>query len=105
VAVENSVEGSVGRVPDSFLKSDLRVSSELFQRISLFLLSKTGDIGDIKVVASHPQPLGQSKRWLTEYLKHVELREMPSTAKAASLASRDKKVAAVAGELAASIYR
>jgi chorismate mutase / prephenate dehydratase len=105
VPVENSVEGSVGGVLDAFLKSDLLVSSELFQRISLFLLSKTGDIEDIKVVASHPQPLGQSKRWLSENLKHVEFRETPSTAKAASLASRDKKVAAIAGELAASIYR
>jgi chorismate mutase / prephenate dehydratase len=105
VPVENSVEGSVGSVLDAFLKSDLRVSSELFQRISLFLLSKTGDIEDIEVVASHPQPLGQSKRWLSEYLKHVEFRETPSTAKAAQIASRDKKIAAVAGEFAASIYR
>lgn len=104
VPVENSVEGSVGSVLDAFLKSDLRVSSELFQRISLFLLSKTGHIEDIEVVASHPQPLGQSKRWLSEYLKHAEFRETPSTAKAASLASRNRKVAAVASELAALIY-
>jgi chorismate mutase/prephenate dehydratase len=105
VPVENSIEGSVGSVLDAFLKSDLRVSSELFQRISLFLLSKTGNIEDIEIVASHPQPLGQSRRWISDYLKHVEIRETPSTAKAASLASRDKRIAAVAGELAASIYR
>ncbi len=105
VPVENSVEGSIGSVLDAFLKSDLRVSSELFQRISLFLLSKTGDIEDIEVVASHPQPLGQSKKWLSEYLKHVEFRETPSTARAAQIASRDRKVAAVAGEFASSIYR
>jgi chorismate mutase/prephenate dehydratase len=105
VPVENSIEGSVGSVLDAFLKSDLRVSSELFQRISLFLLSKTGNIEDIEIVASHPQPLGQSRRWISDYLKHVEIRETPSTAKAASLASRDKRIAAIAGELAASIYR
>src|ERR1700758_621152 len=104
VPVENSVEGSVGSVLDAFLKSDLRISSELFQRVSHFLLSKTGDIDDIEVVASHPQPLGQCKKWLSEHLKHVEFRETPSTAKAAQIASRDKKIAAVAGELAASIY-
>jgi chorismate mutase/prephenate dehydratase len=105
VPVENSIEGSIGSVLDMFLKSDLRIFSEFFQKISHFLLSKTGDIKDIQIVASHPQALGQCKKWLGKHLKHVEFRETASTAKAAQLASHDKKVAAVAGEFAASIYK
>jgi chorismate mutase/prephenate dehydratase len=105
VPVENSVEGSIGTVLDMFLKSELRIYSESFERINHFLLSKTGNFGDIKVVASHPQALGQCRKWLSKHLKNVEIREMPSTAKAAQVASRDKKVAAIAGKIAASIYK
>jgi chorismate mutase/prephenate dehydratase len=95
----------VGSVLDRFLKSDLRISSELFENISHFLLSKTGDIRDIEIVASHPQALGQCKRWLSKHLRRVEFHETTSTAKAAQMASRDRRVAAVAGEFATSIYR
>jgi len=105
VPVENSMEGSVGNVLDRFLRSDLLISSELFEKISHYLISKTGDIKDIKIVASHPQALGQCRKWLTEHLKRVEFREIQSTAGAAKLASREVKIAAVASEFAASIYR
>lgn len=104
VPIENSIEGSVGSVLDAFLRSDLRISSELFERVNHFLLSKTGNLNDIKVVASHPQALRQCKIWLSRHLPHAELRETASTTKAAVLASGDDKIAAVAGELAASIY-
>ncbi|HXG30313.1 MAG TPA: prephenate dehydratase [Thermodesulfobacteriota bacterium] len=105
VPIENSVEGSVGSVLDMFVTSDLKVSSEFYERVGHFLLAKTEDIGNIEVVASHPQALGQCKRWLSRNLKNVEVRETASTARAAQLASRDRKIAAIAGELAASIYR
>lgn len=104
VPVENSVEGSVGGVLDAFLKSDLRISSELFEKISHFLISKTGNLNDIKVIASHPQALRQCKLWLSKHLSHVELRETASTTRAAVLAAGDENIAAIAGELAASIY-
>jgi chorismate mutase/prephenate dehydratase len=105
VPVENSLEGSVSVVLDRFLRSDLQISSELFEKISHFLISKTGDIKDIKIVASHPQALGQCRKWLSEHLKRVEYLETPSTASASKLASRDKKIAAVASEFSASIYK
>jgi chorismate mutase/prephenate dehydratase len=104
VPVENSVEGSVGGVLDAFLKSDLRISSELFERVGHFLISKTGNLGDVKIVASHPQALRQCKLWLNKHLFHVELRETASTTRAAVLAAGDENIAAIAGELAASIY-
>ncbi len=105
VPVENSVEGSVGGVLDRLITSDLRVSSEFFERVTHFLLAKTEEIKKIEVVASHPQALGQCKKWVSKNLKDVELRETTSTAKAAQLAARDKKVAAIAGKLAATTYK
>jgi len=105
VPVENSMEGSVGTVLDTLSRSGLRVSSEHFERISHSLLSKTGDLRDIRVVASHPQAIGQSKNWLNKNLKSIEFRETASTAKGAQLASRNKKVAAIAGDFAASLYK
>ncbi|MDA2920039.1 prephenate dehydratase [Desulfobacterota bacterium AH_259_B03_O07] len=105
VPVENSMEGSVGSVLDMLSRTELRVSSEYFERISHCLLSKTGNIKDIKVVASHPQALGQCRKWLSKNLKNVEFRETASTARGAQLASRNKKVAAIAGEFAASLYK
>lgn len=105
VPVENSMEGSVGSVLDMLSRSDVRISSEHFEKISHCLLSRTGDIRDIRILASHPQALAQCKKWLGKHLRNVELRETASTAQAAKLASRNKRIAAVAGEFAASIYK
>jgi chorismate mutase/prephenate dehydratase len=105
VPVENSIEGSIGIVLDLLSKSDLTVSAELFERINLFLLSKTGSLRDIKVIASHPQPLAQCKNWLNKNLPNKKVRETASTAEAARLAFRNKAVAAVASEHSASIYK
>lgn len=105
VPVENSMEGSIGGVLDVLSKSDLRIASEYFERISHCLLSKSGDIKEVKTVASHPQALGQCKVWIGKHLKGAEIRETSSTAKSAMLACRNGKVAAVAGEFASSIYK
>ncbi|MEQ9620017.1 MAG: prephenate dehydratase [Deltaproteobacteria bacterium] len=104
VPVENSIEGSVGIVLDLLSASPLTVSSELFERINHFFLSKTGDIRDIKIVASHPQALAQCGKWLNKSLRDIEFRETASTAEAARLASRDKRIGAVASEHSAAIY-
>ena len=105
VPVENSIEGSIGIVLDLLSGSNLTISAELFEKINLFLLSKTGSLKDIKVLASHPQPLAQCKKWLNKNLPNRNIRETSSTAEAARLASRNKGVAAVASEHSASIYK
>ncbi|MGI9554164.1 MAG: prephenate dehydratase [Thermodesulfobacteriota bacterium] len=104
IPIENSVEGSIGSVLDILLAWDLKISSEYYERISHFLLSKTGKLSDIKVIASHPQALGQCKKWVSRNLKNIELYETASTAAAAKTASEDPEVAAIASEYSASIY-
>ena len=105
VPVENSIEGSVGRVLDLLSRSHLQIAAELFERINHFLLSKTGNIQDVSVIASHPQAIAQCKKWLSKNLGNRELLETSSTAEAARLASRKKNLAAIASEYSASIYK
>ncbi len=104
IPVENSVEGSIGSVLDILLSWDLTISSEHFERINHFFLSKTGRMDDVKVLASHPQALGQCKKWIGSNFKNVEILETSSTAAAAKIAAGDKKTAAIASDHAASIY-
>ena len=104
VPVENSIEGSVGDVLDMLVEWDLSISAECFERIEHFLLSIGGDISEIKTVASHPQALGQCRKWIAANLYGVSLVETPSTAAAAKMAARDKNVAAIASEFSGSIY-
>jgi len=105
VPIENSIEGSVGMVLDLLSKTHLGITTELFERINHFLLSKTGNIQDINIVASHPQAIAQCKKWLNKNLGDKEIIETTSTAEAARLASKKKNVSAIASEHAASIYK
>lgn len=104
VPVENSIEGSVGDVLDMLVEWNLSISAECFERIEHFLLSIGGDINEVRTVASHPQALGQCRKWIAANLYGVALVETPSTAAAAKMAARDKNVAAIASEFAGSIY-
>jgi len=83
VPIENSIEGSVGMVLDLLSKTHLAITAELFERIIHFLLSKTGNIQDINIVASHPQAIAQCKKWLNKNLGDKEILETASTAEAA----------------------
>lgn len=106
VPIENSIEGSVGSVLDKLLETDVRICAEHYERISHCILSRTGSLKDISIIASHPQALGQCRKWLATELKSnkVEHMEVSSTAKAAQIASENKNVAAIAGEINSSIY-
>jgi len=105
VPVENSIEGSVSIVLDLLSKTSLSITAELFEKINHFLLSKTGNIQDIKVLTSHPQAIAQCKKWLNKNLGDTKIIETASTAEAARLASKKKTISAIASEHAASIYK
>lgn len=104
VPVENSVEGSIGSILDMLLEWNLKICAEYYERIGHFLLSRNGDLGSIAKVASHPQALGQCRKWLGKNLENIEYIETPSTAAAAKLAAEHGDIAAIAGEYAASLY-
>jgi len=104
VPVENSIEGSVNYTLDLFFDSSLKIVAETYLTISLDLLSLTGRIEDIRVVYSHPQPIGQCRRWVREHLGDVDIEECSSTSFAARKAADQGDAAAIASTKAAELY-
>ncbi len=104
VPVENSIEGSVNHTLDLLFESDITICAEQYQTISHDLLSISGDLAEIEAVYSHPQPIGQCRRWLRDNLENVEISECSSTALAAQKASREPKAAAIASSMASQVY-
>lgn len=104
VPVENSTEGAVSHTLDMFMESEQQINAEILLEISHYLLSRTGRFDDIKKVVSHPQPLAQCRKWLEENLPDVPLVDVGSTALAAQTAAEDETAAAIASEMAASLY-
>jgi chorismate mutase/prephenate dehydratase len=104
VPVENSTEGVVSHTLDMFMESDLKINAEILLEISHYLLSRTGRLEDIRKVVSHPQPLAQCRKWLEENLPDTPLVDVGSTALAARMAADDETAAAIASEMAASLY-
>jgi len=104
VPVENSTEGMVSHTLDMFMESDLKIISEVLLEVHHYLLSRTGRLEDIKKVYSHPQPIAQCREWLADNLPNVPVVDVASTAVAAQIVSEDYTAAAIASELASSLY-
>ena len=104
VPIENTNEGVVSHTIDMFVTSDIKICAEVMMEISLSLLSKTGRIGDVKNVYSHPNPIAQCREWLKEHIPDAHVFDVSSTATAAQIASEDTANAAIASEVAASLY-
>ena len=104
VPVENSIEGAVNHTLDLFFESNLKICAEIFHSISHDLLSKSGNIKNIKKIYSHPQAFAQCREWIKKYLPETPMEECSSTAMAAQRASADIKTAAIASSAAAQMY-
>jgi chorismate mutase/prephenate dehydratase len=104
VPVENSTEGVVSHTLDMFMESDLKINAEILLGISHDLLSRSGRLEEVRKVVSHPQALAQCRKWLEENLPDIPLVDVASTALAAQMAAEDETAAAVASEMAATLY-
>ncbi len=105
VPVENATEGAVESTLDAFLDSPIRICAEILLPVDQALLLRPElDLGAIRRVYSHPQALGQCRRWLEAHLPQADRIEAPSTSEAARLAREDAEGAAVASELAAELF-
>ncbi len=104
--VENSLAGSVVRVYDLLLESDLGIVAETILPIEHHLIGCPGaSLDDIRSVASHPMALAQCEKF---FLAHEHLKRVPAEDTAGSvrdLISRgDKSAAGIAGRQAAVYY-
>jgi chorismate mutase/prephenate dehydratase len=99
--VENSWAGVVPETLDTFMNSNLRVVSEVYQPITHNLLTRCETLGAVKRLYSHFQPLAQCRQWLNNHLAQAEKVEVSSTARAAEMAAQEPESAAIATWLAA----
>jgi prephenate dehydratase len=107
VPVENSLAGSVVRVYDLLLESDLTIIAETILPIEMNLIACPGaSIADIRSISSHPMALAQCERFFSQ---HPRIKRLPAEDTAGSvretLARGDKTHAAIAGKYAADRYR
>jgi len=104
VPVENSTEGAVTFTLDELMETDLNITAEQYMKISMCLIGKNIEGTMVKRIYSHPQPVGQCKGWLRKNYPDAELVIVDSTTRAAENAAEDNESAAIAAEVAASIY-
>jgi prephenate dehydratase len=104
--VENSLAGSVVRVFDLLLESNLEIVGETILRIEHQLIGCPGaTLNGLRSVASHPVALAQCERFFSS---HPELKRLPAEDTAGSvrevLARGEPSAAAIAGRRAAEHY-
>lgn len=107
VPMENSLEGAVNATLDMMaFEVDVNIKAELAIPVHQNLLVKKGTAWqEVRYILSHPQPIGQCRRFITEKLPGVQVRYVYSTAAAAEeVASGNGDSAAIGSVAAAEVY-
>ena len=101
--VENSLEGSVGESYDLLYSTDLNATGEIYHRIEHCLIG-FGKIEEVDTVYSHPQALGQCRK----FIQKNNMKTIPTYDTAGSVKIiqklNEKKCACIASKTAATIY-
>ncbi|WP_322796758.1 prephenate dehydratase [Tepidiforma sp.] len=106
VAIENLINGSVQETLDILIhETDLQIQAELFVPVRHCLVAKPGTRpADVRVIYSHPQALGQCRKFLERCFPKAQAEAALSTTEAVELAlRRDGDAAAIATERAAQL--
>jgi len=107
VPIENSLEGSVTDTLDLLIhESSLVIRKELVLPIDHCLLVRPGtQAHEVKVLFSHPQPLGQCRRFIERCFPKAEVVAALSTAAAVEeMMAYDSPSAAIGTKRAAELY-
>lgn len=105
VPVENSLEGSIGQTYDLLLRSKLKIFAETQLKIShCLIVHPDTNLNSIKKVYSHPQALGQCRKFLERF--HWEVIPTYDTAGSVKMLKEKglKDSAAIASQRAAKVY-
>lgn len=105
VPVENSTEGAINNTQDCLVDTKLRIVGEqIVLIVHNLLVQESVRFEDITTIASHKQSLAQCRKWIQVNAPGRELLECSSNAEAARHALANKRVAAIAGKIAAETY-
>ena len=105
VPVENSTEGVIAHTLDRFLTSPLKICGEVEIRVHQNLMGNISDLSEIKQVLSHQQSLAQCRQWLDTHLPNAERVAISSNAEAVRLVQNRNDQVAIAGKVAADLYK
>ncbi len=106
VPVENSSEGVVNATLNSLADQEIRICGETHLPIHHQLASaRKFKLVDTKIVASHPQALGQCSKWLDANLPNAKREATSSTAEAAKLSKTNPKTLCIVSSLAINKYK
>ena len=106
-AIENSINGSVAETLDILIHdTKLKITAELVVPIHHNLVAQPGTgAGQVAVIYSHPQALGQCRRFIERCFPRAAIEAALSTTEAVQLAlKRDGDAAAIATLRAAELY-
>jgi prephenate dehydratase len=102
--IENSLEGSVGESYDLLLTTKLNVINEIYYRIKHCLIG-FGGLEKINTVYSHPQALGQCRKFIQEHkLKPIPTYDTAGSVKILLELKKDN-LSCIASKSAAEIYK
>ena len=108
VPFENSIEGSVRSTLDTlaFEAPEVTIVGEYDYAVRARLIAREGvELGAVRAVLSHPQPLAQCARFLRERLPAAEVRAVSSTAEAVrTVCESSEPWAAIGARAAAELY-
>lgn len=104
VPIENSKEGIIQETMDNLIKYPLEIIGSRNIPIHINLMARTKDIGKIKMIKSHAQPIAQSHDWLNKNLPGVKFNAESSSTKAI-LSTKNREVAFLGSSEAARQYK
>ena len=106
VATETALEGPVTATLDNFaFRSSATILGEHVLDIHhCLIMHPDATRDDVKTVVSHPQGLGQCRRYLNDKLHGIPTMTVASTADSARRAAADKSVAGIGNAFAAELY-
>ena len=106
VPVENSSEGVVNATLNSLADEEIKICGETYLPIHHQLASaRKFKLTDAKIIASHPQALGQCSKWLDANLPNAKREMTSSTAEAAKLSKTQHKTLCIVSSLAIDKYK
>ena len=102
--VENSIEGSVGESYDLLYSTSLNVTGEIYHKIEHCLIGN-GNLDEIDSVYSHPQALGQCRRFIEEKdLKTIPTYDTAGSVKIVKELNKNN-CACIASKAASALYQ
>jgi prephenate dehydratase len=106
VPIENSLQGTITDTVDALIRDGgLAICGETVLQIEHCLMARPGLArGEIEVIFSHPQSLGQCRRYLETKFPDVRTEAALSNAEAVAIAMKTPRAAAIAPARAAEIY-